>query len=81
MSHPTPISGPQLVPSSNAPPRDCVREYPTLSPDTVELVAFDWKGIPRYRLSVPVIENVEGWHEFLLKRCRKTFPRPLELLG
>lgn len=80
MLQPTPVDSP-VVRAAPPPPRDCIREYPTLAPETVELVAFDWQGIPRYRLSVPVSEDVEGWHTFLLKRCRKIYPRPLHLIG
>jgi hypothetical protein len=65
-------------------PVDCVREFPTLSPDTVELVAFDWRGLPRFRTELPVIEDLESWSTLMLRRTRRLFPppwRPLELLG
>jgi hypothetical protein len=68
--------------SAATPPKDCVREFPTLNPETVELVAFDWEGQPRYRSEVPREEDLTSWHTLLLRRCRRMYPpRRLELMG
>ncbi len=55
-------------------PRDCVQEYPTCSRDSVELVAFDWEGVARYKAEIPRDEDIAGWHVLLLRRVRRKFP-------
>ncbi len=78
---PTPAVSPsiiELIRTERAPngPADCVRQFPTLNPLTVELVAFDWEGCPRFRSEVPTNEDLESWEILLLRRCRKFFPAP-----
>lgn len=64
-------------------PRDCVQEYPTLNPGSIQLVAFDWEGRARYRHELPLDDDIESWAKLMLTRCRKLFPAParLTLLG
>lgn len=64
---------------SPATPRDCVREYPSSAPDSVELKAFDWSGQVRHTMNVPIADNVQAWARLMLTQCRKTFPRPHQL--
>jgi hypothetical protein len=61
-------------------PRDCVLEQPSLSPGHVLLVTYDWRGIAQYKDEIPATEDLANWSSFLLKRCRRIFPRPLELV-
>ncbi len=56
-------------------PRDCVRQFPTLSPESVELVAFDWQGIARFKVEMPKIADVASYHVQLLRETRELFPR------
>lgn len=65
-------------------PRDCVREFPTLSADVVELVSFDWEGHPRFKLAAPAGEDLDSWETLLLRRTRRLFPAPratLRIIG
>lgn len=56
-------------------PRDCVRQFPTCSPESVELVAFDWQGIVRFKAEIPRIADVASYHVQLLRDTRSLYPR------
>lgn len=54
-----------------AAPADCIRQFPTLSPDTIELVGFDSHATPRIRVELPRDENISEWSRWLLKWVRR----------
>jgi len=49
----------------------CVRQFPTLSSDTVELVGFDCCGHPKIRLQLPRTEEIPKWEKILMRWLRK----------
>lgn len=61
-------------------PRDCVREYPSNSgPTHVELKAYDWQGVVRYNMDLPIADDVEAWGRSMLESCQRLYPRPVRL--
>lgn len=53
------------------PPRDCVRQYPTLSDNTTELVGFNAAGHAEIRVELPKDEDIEAWAAGLLRCVRR----------
>lgn len=53
------------------PPADCVRQFPTLNPETVELVGFDSRSVPQIRVEIPRDEDVGEWSRWLLRWTRR----------
>ena len=53
------------------PPSDCIRQFPTLNPETIELVGFDSRSTPRIRVEIPRTEDVGEWSRWLLKWVRR----------
>lgn len=53
------------------PPSDCIRQFPTLNPDTVELIGFDSRSIPQIRIEIPRTEDVGEWSRWMLKWVRR----------
>lgn len=63
-------------PTSRAPEVDPelvarVRMFPTLSPDTTELVAFDDRGRAVFKLELPKDEDIEEWALLLRSKARE----------
>jgi hypothetical protein len=56
-------------------PRDCVRKFPTLNPDTAELVAFDADGVPQVKMELPAEDADHWWPRLLLRYVRWRFRR------
>lgn len=52
-------------------PADCVRQFPTLNPDTVELIGFDSRSMPQIRVEIPKTEDVGAWSAWLLRWVRR----------
>lgn len=65
---------PQLGAAVEGPHTGCVRLFPTLSPDTVQVVAFDSRGIARLRIEMARGEDLEAWERWLLRWLRRKYP-------
>lgn len=63
-------------------PTDCVRQFPTLNPETTELVGFDARGTPRIRVEIPKDEDINEWSAWLLRWVRRRDRRAaIRLIG
>ena len=63
-------------------PADCIRQFPTLNPETTELVGFDCSGVPRIRVEIPKDEDIAEWSAWLLRWVRRRDRRAaIQLLG
>jgi hypothetical protein len=79
VSRPTPVASeivaaPSIGSSTDDAPKDCVRQFPTLSPDVVQLVPFDSRGVARLRVEVSISEDLEEWERWLLRWVRRRHP-------
>lgn len=59
------------LPGRSEVPRDCVREFPTLNPETTELVGFDSAGVPQIKVEIPRDEDIGEWNVWLLRWVRR----------
>jgi hypothetical protein len=60
--------------SKQTPPRPqlCVRQFPTLSPDTALLVGFDASGAPKILVQlIRAEEDVDAWERLIMKALRR----------
>lgn len=55
-------------------PTNCIRQFPTLSADTVQLVAFDALGVARIRVEVSRGENLGEWERWLMRWLDRKYP-------
>jgi hypothetical protein len=75
----TPATALSSVPSESDPPRMCVRQFPTLSPESVSLVGFDGTGTPRIWIGIPVNEPLEQWEQDITDWLYRRFPPAIRL--
>lgn len=61
-------------------PCDCVRVFPSISPEHSVLVAFDAEGRPRIRVEMESDEVSADWERWLLKYVRRRYGRRLQVL-
>lgn len=54
-------------------PVDCVRQFPTLSPDLVQLIAFDWTGTARVKVELAAVEDLVDMEDRMLRWMRDRY--------
>lgn len=58
-------------------PCDCVREFPVIGEQAVELVGFDLEGVPRIAIRFGLDVPVEGWERWILRWVRLRYGQRL----
>lgn len=66
--------------ASDIQPRDCVLEFPSVSPDHVMLIGFDMDGRARIKVELEVSDAGPEWDRWLLKYVRRKYGKTLRLM-
>lgn len=70
---PTPKPAPKPAPDPADGPRDCVRQFPAIGEMSVELVAFDFDGIPRLAIRFGRDVPLGEWEAWMVRWTRRRY--------
>lgn len=61
-------------------PTDCVRQFPVIGSDAVQLVGFDADGTARIKIELPADEPLDQWAKGMARWVRRKYGKPLSLM-